>query len=123
MKDYSSHEIELTLNIINATIVNCEKVKPKLKAGSSQLSLTTNRIHALETVKLLIEEKTTYIDEEQLNLSIIQITSILNKSQTGLSNAKAGSGVATRFNKLVVAMNVCLDYLNEAVKRANQNQK
>ena len=47
MNQYTDKQIEDTLNLIDSTILNCEKIQPKLKEGTPQFSLTRNRIKAL----------------------------------------------------------------------------
>ena len=44
MHSFTEQQIKDTLKIIESTIVNCEKIQPKLKEGSPSLSLSKNRI-------------------------------------------------------------------------------
>ena len=53
MNQYTDKQIEDTLNLIDSTILNCEKIQPKLKEGTPQFSLTRNRIKALYISKAL----------------------------------------------------------------------
>lgn len=116
MSKFTSKQIEDSLNMINSLIINCEKIQPKLKEGSPQLSLNKNRIKALYISKeLLINEEHDYKKEELLK-SMEQITSIINKSKTGISHAKEGSGTYTRFRKIIDSMTIALSYIENAIK-------
>lgn len=48
--------------------------------------------------------------------AIKKITSIENKSTTGINNAKEDSATYTRFLRLINAMNIILDYLQNAIE-------
>ena len=90
-----------TLKIIDSSIASCEKVRGKLKEGSSQLSLNTNRLQALYLAKEILQNTDCDTDSQQIEQALIQITSIRHKSETGLAHAKAGSATYTRFQRLV----------------------
>lgn len=115
MNTFTEQEIEDTLKVILSSIRNCEKVQPKLKEGSASLSLNKNRIKALYISKDLLMEVEHHYTREELEKAVTQITSIKNKSITGLNNAKEGSATYTRFSRLIVAMNIILAYLQEAL--------
>lgn len=114
MNIFKEQQIKDTLRVIVSSITNCEKVQSKLKDGSPSLSLNKNRIKALYISKDLLMNKENPYTKEELEKAIIQITSIKNKSITGLSNAKEGSGTYTRFSRLIEAMNITLEYLQRA---------
>lgn len=116
MNRYTEKQIQDTLKIIESSIANCEKVRPKLKQGSASFSLNTNRIKALYISKALLTNGHHDNTIEELEKAVIQIASIKNKSITGLHNAKEGSAAYTRFFRLVKAMDVILDYLRNAIK-------
>ena len=105
-----------TLKIIDSSIASCEKVRGKLKEGSSQLSLNTNRLQALYLAKEILQNTDCDTDSQQIEQALIQITSIRRKSETGLAHAKAGSATYTRFQRLVEAMDVVLQGLETAKK-------
>jgi len=119
---YTDQQIQDALRIVESSIVNCEKVQPKLKEGSSQLSLSHNRIKALYITKTLLLGQASTFTTLELEAAIVQITSIKNKSITGISNAKEGSATYTRFHKLISAMEIILDYLQEAKVETMENQ-
>ncbi len=115
MNVYTNSQIQDAIRVVESSITNCEKVQPKLKEGSPQLSLSKNRLQALYIVKSLLlgnEEKFT---KAELEKSVTQITSIKSKSVTGIGNAKAGSATYTRFNKIIDAMDIVLDFLQNAM--------
>lgn len=113
---FTERQVKDTLEIIEASIVNCEKVQPKLKEGSPSLSLSKNRIKALYISKTLLMKQNNIYTKEDLEKAVVQITSIKNKSTTGLNNAKEGSATYTRFSKLIVAMEIVLAYLQKAIE-------
>ena len=114
MRIYTEQQIQDTLKIVDSSIVNCEKVQPKLKESSPQLSLSHNRIKALYIAKTLLLGQESEFTTLELEEATVQITSIKNKSTTGISNAKDGSATYTRFHKLITAMDIVLDYLQKA---------
>ena len=113
---FTQQQIKDTLKIIESTIVNCEKVQPKLKEGSPSLSLSKNRIKALYISKDLLMNEENQYSKEELEKAVVQITSIKNKSTTGLNNAKEGSSTYTRFSRLIAAMNIILVYLEKGIE-------
>ena len=66
MNQYTDEQIKNTLNIIESTIKNCEKIQPKFKEGTPQLSLSRNRIKALNVSKDLITQQEHNYTEEEL---------------------------------------------------------
>lgn len=114
MNPYTEKQLQDTLKVVEASIVNCEKISPKLKEGSPQLSLNTNRLKALHLAKELLEKRELTYTKDQLEKAITQITSIKNKSTTGIRSAKEGSGTYTRFSRIISAMDIVLEYLQEA---------
>ena len=118
MTKFTNKQIDSTLNMINSLIINCEKIQPKLKEGSPQLSLNKNRIKALYISKALITNQKHDYKKEELVKAVDQITSIINKSKSGISNAKEGSGTYTRFKKLIDSMTITLSYIEYAIKES-----
>ena len=117
MHSFTEQQIKDTLKIIESLIVNCEKVQPKLKAGSPSLSLSKNRIKALYISKSLLMNQESQNSKEELEKAVVQITSIKNKSTTGFNNAKEGSSTYTRFSELITAMDIILVYLQTAIEK------
>ena len=118
MSNFTNQQIENTLSIINSLIINREKIQPKLKEGSPQLSLNKNRIKALYISKTLITNQKHDYKKEELLKSAAQITSIINKSKSGISHAKEGSGTYTRFRKIIDSMTIALSYVEAAIKES-----
>ena len=117
MSLFTEQQIKDTVHVLESALTNCEKVQPKLKEGTSSLSLNKNRIKALRISKALLLEEETHYTKEELEKAIVQITSIKNKSKTGKSHAKEGSAAYTRFSRLIAAMDVALGCLQIAVGR------
>lgn len=114
----TEQQIHDTLHIIESSLISCQKVQPKLKEGSASLTLSMNRIKALKIAKALILKQENNYTQEELEKAAIQITSIKNKSTTGLNHAKEGSATYTRFFKLITAMDIILEQLHEAFDQA-----
>jgi len=115
MNQYTEQQIQDTISIIESSIANCEKVRPKLKAGSTSFSLNTNRIKALYISKALLTNQDNNYTKEEVEKAVVQISSVKNKSTTGINNAKERSATYTRFSKLINAMDIVLDYLINAI--------
>lgn len=116
MKEYTNQQLEDTLKLIESTIRNCENIQPKFKEGSPQLSLSRNRIKALYISKALITKQEYNYTEGELLKSVPQITSIINKSQRAIINVKEGTGTYTRLSRIITAMKISLDYIENAIK-------
>ncbi|MGL5327712.1 MAG: hypothetical protein ACRDD7_00495 [Peptostreptococcaceae bacterium] len=121
MHSFTEQQIKDTLRIIESSIVNCEKIQPKLKEGSPSLSLSKNRIKALYISKTLLMNQESKYSKEELEKAVVQITSIKNKSTTGLNNAKEGSSTYTRFSRLITAMDIVLVYLHKVIENNSIN--
>ena len=116
MNTLSDQQIIDTLKLIESSITNCEKVQPKLKEGSSSLALSKNRIKALNISKALLMNQENRYTKEELEKAVTQITSIKNKSTTGINNAKKGNATYTRFFRIITAMDIILEYLQRAIE-------
>ena len=116
MSKFTNQQIEDTLNMINSLIINCEKIQPKLKEGSPQLSLNKNRIKALYISKALVTNQEHNYTQEELLKSVDQVTSIIRKSEKAMINAKEGTGTYTRLKKIIDAMTIALSYIEDAIK-------
>lgn len=116
MKKYTNQEIENTLNVIDSLIKNCEKIQPKFKEGTSQFSLCRNRIKALYISEALITNEEHEYTQEELLKAEAPVASIITKSQKAMINAKEGTGTYTRLKKIIDAMTISLDYIQDATK-------
>ncbi|HAX72474.1 MAG TPA: hypothetical protein DCY20_02990, partial [Firmicutes bacterium] len=114
--EYSNQQIDEALAVIMSTIRNCEKIQPKFKEGTSQFSLTRNRLKALYISQALIMNQEHSYTQEELVTAVAPITSIIHKSQKAMINAKEGTGTYTRLKKIIDAMTVSLSYLEAAIK-------
>ena len=59
MKQYNKEELIESLNVIDSTIRNCEKIHPKFSEWTSQHTLLKNRIKALYVSKALMNNENT----------------------------------------------------------------
>ena len=56
-KRFTKADLEEALRAISSTISKCEKVQPKLEPGTSQHTLLTRRIKALNIASALIKRE------------------------------------------------------------------
>lgn len=111
MNRFAEQQIQDTLSIIDSSIINCEKVQPKLKEGSPQLSLSRNRIKALYISKALLLNQENSYTKGEMEKAAIQIASIRKKCITGKQNAKENSPTSIRFSRIIDAMDMILAFL------------
>lgn len=106
-----------TLAVIEATVTECLKVLPKFTAGSSQHSLLSNRIKALEIAQALLNDAATSRDysKEALQAALAPIQSLLRKSEKAMTHFKPGHPAYTRLNKLIQAMTLSELTIEEAI--------
>ena len=116
MESLTEQQMKDTLKVIESSIVNCEKIQPKLKEGTPQFSLTRNRIKALYISKALVTNQEHNFTQEELLKSVDQVTSIIRKSEKAMINAKEGTGTYTRLKKIIDAMTIALSYIEDAIK-------
>jgi len=117
MNGFTEQQIKDTLKLIESSITNCESVQPKLKDGSAALTINKNRIKALHISKDLLMNKDIQYSKEELEKAVTQITSIKNKSTTGINNAIEGTATFTRFFRIITAMNIILEYFQCAIAK------
>ncbi len=56
-KEFSKEELAEALRAINSTIMKCEKIRPKLAAGTPQHTLLTRRLEAFAIAVTLIKRE------------------------------------------------------------------
>jgi hypothetical protein len=66
MQQFTQEELEEALRAIASTISKCEKVLPKLKEGTSQHTLLTRRIKALQIASSLILQEMERQDDNKI---------------------------------------------------------
>jgi len=91
------------IQVIEATIRNCQKSQLKFVAGSAQFTLLKNRLYALEVGRDLLNGHTD-ITVEPLVEAQAPIESIIHKTEIALSNQKKTSPVIKRMTLLLAAM-------------------
>lgn len=110
-------ELTAMLAVIESTIAGCVKVMPKFEVGSSQHTLLTNRIKALEIAKNLMLDEATgpHYSKEELHAAQAPIQSLLHKSEKAMTKFKYGHPAYTRLNKLIQAMTLSEMAIEEAI--------
>jgi|WetSurMetagenome_2_1015567.scaffolds.fasta_scaffold144239_3 hypothetical protein len=57
MENFTKHDLKEAARAITSLLHKCEKVQEKLKQGTSQYTLTNNRIKAFQVALALIEKE------------------------------------------------------------------
>ncbi|MGO4927246.1 hypothetical protein ACTQ45_01690 [Fundicoccus sp. Sow4_D5] len=111
-------EMMATLAVIESTIAGCVKVMPKFTEGSSQHTLLTNRIKALEIAQSLLHDKpnSPVYSKEELQAAQAPIHSLIHKSEKAMRKFKPGHPAYTRLNKLIQAMTLSDLAIEEAIE-------
>lgn len=106
MNEYSNDQVTSALQVVSSTIINCQRMQPKFKVGSSQHTLLKNRIQALQICQLLMQNKS--IEEiysfQDLEKALAPIVSIIHKCKKAQSKAVVNSSTYKRLDKLIQAM-------------------
>ncbi len=117
MESYSQKELDAALQLISATINNCEKMQLKFAEGTSQHSLLKNRIKALYISKALIEKNSNIgiYTKTDLIKALPPVQSIISK--TGKAQMKYGKETFQyrRFNSIINAMNISKDFIENEI--------
>lgn len=117
MENHPQKELDAALQLIVATIKNCEKMQLKFEDGTSQHSLLKNRIKALYISKALIENDSNivmYTKTDLLN-ALPPVLSI--KSKTEKAQIKYGKETIQyrRFAPIISAMNISKDLIEDEI--------
>lgn len=93
MSQFTKEELEEALRAIESTIGKCEKVKPKLKAGTAQHTLLVRRIKAFQIASTLISVSLQDSNQKELPLGeykrLIQTTGLQKGYQEFVSLFRA----------------------------------
>ena len=120
MKSYSQEELQNALKVVSSNISKCEKIQPKFREGTSQLSLSRNRIKALKISKCLIENDGSILayTGDDLENALPPVISIINKTEKAQSKYDEGSTQFKRFSPIIEAMYIAKSLIiNEISKR------
>lgn len=107
--NFSQEQIDHALNIVAASIANCERAQLKFAEGSSQYSLLRNRIAALKISEDLLRNDGTFLrsSKEELEQALPPIRSIRSKTANARKKHEEGSTWYKRLTKTIDAMDVC----------------
>lgn len=108
MINFSDEELQNALKIISSTIIKCEKMQLKFKEGTSQYSLLSNRIKAMEISKSLVERDSNIqiYNKDDFDKALPPVISIINKTEKAQSKYEKGSVQFKRFSPIIEAMYV-----------------
>lgn len=113
----SQEDLQVAIATIEVLIKRSEKIKVKLKEGSSQYSLVNNRLKALYLAKSFIEEETNGIKrlvftQEDLNKAIFSILSTIKKCEKAKEKLKENSSQYIFTLKIITSLNIALTFIN-----------
>jgi len=116
LKEAQYHQ---ALIIVTSNLKNCLNFQDKFPEGSAQASLLRNRIKALSVAQILLKQnlnlfiEPTTISKEELIESLPPLNSIINKCEKAQLKSKPGSSNELRLSKLIIAMNICIELIND----------
>lgn len=112
-------EVKRALKVVTSSRANCEKLQYKFAEGSSQLSLSRNRIKALTIAECLLkdDEAVRHYSLEELEKALPPICSIRNKTTNARKKHEAGGVWYRRMTPIIEAMDVCEALLRAEIAR------
>ncbi len=117
MENHPQKELDAALQLIVATIKNCEKMQLKFEDGTSQHSLLKNRIKALYISKALIENDSNivmYTKTDLLN-ALPPVLSIISKTEKAQIKYGKETIQYRRFAPIISAMNISKDLIEDEI--------
>jgi molecular chaperone GrpE (heat shock protein) len=121
MVDYIKEDLEEALSALESMIRRSEKVQPKLKEGSSQASLTKNRLKALHISSSLITKElkgeVEDFTKEELEKALLPLTSTIHKCEKAVEKLKVGSFQLTLTKKMLKALHISLSLITRELDR------
>lgn len=111
MVKYSKEDM---LKVISSNIINCQKMLPKFKAGTSQHSLLKNRIKALCICKDLMMDGdiSDIYTIDEFNEALTPITSIINKCKKGQEKFNDDHLTYKRLDKIIQTMEYSIELID-----------
>lgn len=122
MENYPQKELDAALQLIAATIKNCEKMQLKFAEGTSQHSLLKNRIKALYISKALIENDSNiglYTKTDLLN-ALPPVLSIISKTEKAQIKYDKETIQYRRFAPITGAMYISKDFIEDEISNRTQ---
>lgn len=117
MENHPQKELDAALQLIVATIKNCEKMQLKFEDGTSQHSLLKNRKKALYISKALIENDSNivmYTKTDLLN-ALPPVLSIISKTEKAQIKYGKETIQYRRFAPIISAMNISKDLIEDEI--------
>ena len=107
------------LIIVTSNLKNCLNFQDKFPEGSAQTSLLRNRIKALSIAQILLKQnldlsvEPTTISKDDLIESLTPLNAIIHKCEKAQPKSNPGSSNELRLSKLIFAMNICIELIND----------
>jgi len=128
MDNFTKEDLEKALPTITSMISRSEKVQKKLKEGTSQSSLTRNRLKALYISLSLITkelEGDVFMDnftKEDLEKALQPITSTISKCEKAQGKLKEGTPQSSLTRNMLKALYISLSLITKELNtRINKN--
>jgi len=117
--DYTDDELAEALQLINSTIIGCEKLQPKFAKGTSQHTLLENRIKALYISQTLITSQNAgKFTKQEMIAALPPLSSIITKSEKAQQRFAVGTYLHERLRKIINTMKISKSIIiNEISKR------
>lgn len=103
------------LQLLESTITNCQKQFIKAKPHSSQASLLTNRIKALEIARACMLQEATPYTLLELEQALPPLHSIANKCKHGIAKHQEGHPTYSRLSKIITTMNSSIAFIEHEI--------
>lgn len=125
MDDFTEKDIAEALRTITSMVNRTEKAKAKFAQGTSQHTLQTNRLKALNIASSLISKGLAEGDaldcytEEDLKNALAPITSLISKSEKARAKLAQGTWQHTMLSNNLKALHLALPLLTKALSETN----
>jgi hypothetical protein len=129
MDDFTEIDLEEALRAIASMIGRTEKAKEKSTQGTSQHTLQTNRLKALQIASSLISkgfsgrnDKACHTKED-LEKALAPIASLLSKSEKAQGKLAPGTWQHTMLGNNIKALHIALQLLTKALSQISPAKK
>ena len=119
MDKYTNEELADALQVVDSTIIKCEKMQLKFQEGTSQYTLLKNRIKAMYISKLLISgenDKSKYTNEE-LTEALRPVASIISKCEKAQLKFTENTSHYNRFRNIINAMYISKSLITDEISK------
>lgn len=123
MSDFTKEELQKAIPTIASLISRSEKVQPKFKEGTSQATLTRNRLKALYISTSLIKKELNSdflfenITKEDLEKALPPITSTISKCEKAQEKLKEGTPQLSLTKNMIKSLYISLSLITKELNK------